>query len=116
MDQPPCNYTFRGQDYPCSTSLAMHLIGGKWKSVILYHLLEGEKRFSELSRHMPTISERTLSLQLKALEADGLIKRRVFTKKPPLKVTYELTELGGTVRPVVLAMAAWGEGLGVRVG
>ena len=111
MTDPNCQYQYNGKSYPCTTSLAMELIGGKWKSVILFYLLDGEKRFSELRRLAPVISERTLSLQLKGLEADGLIKRRVFTKKPPLKVTYELTALGQTVRPVVTAMAAWGEAL-----
>ena len=86
----------------------MDLIGGKWKSVLLYHLLGGERRFSELRRLATPITERTLSLQLKQLEASGLVARRVYTRKAPMKVTYRLTELGETVRPAVLAIAQWG--------
>ena len=94
----------------------MSLIGGKWKSVLIYYLLGGEKRFSELRKLAGPITERTLSLQLKQLEEDGLISRRVYTKKPPLKVTYRLTEIGETLRPVVLAIARWGGGLAAEQG
>ena len=94
----------------------MSLIGGKWKSVLIYYLLGGEKRFSELRKLAGPITERTLSLQLKQLEEDGLISRRVYTKKPPLKVTYRLTEIGETLRPVVLAIARWGGELAAEQG
>ena len=60
--------TFKGKEYPCCTSLTMGIIGGKWKTVILYHLIDGEKRYNELRKEMPTVTERTLSLQLKKLE------------------------------------------------
>lgn len=94
--------------FSCTTSIAMELIGGKWKSVILYYLIDSKKRYNELRKLIPTITERTLSLQLKQLEKDGLISRRVYTKKPPLKVEYQLTELGQTVTPVLQAIAHWG--------
>ena len=58
---------------------------------------------------MPTVTERTLSLQLKALEEDGLIKRKVYTSKPPLKVVYSLTDFGKTLRPLISAIAEWGD-------
>ncbi len=67
-----------GKEYPCTVSLAMDLIGGKWKAVILYHLRDVELRYSELSREMPGVTERTLSLQLKQMEQDGLIFREVY--------------------------------------
>ena len=101
-------YKFNGTEYPCCTSLTMGIIGGKWKTVILFHLMTRTLRYSELRKKMPTVTERTLSLQLKTLEADGIIKRKVYTSKPPLKVEYSLTEFGKTVIPLVQSMADWG--------
>ena len=100
---------FRGNEYPCCTSLTMGIIGGKWKTVILYHLMSNKLRYNELRKSMPTVTERTLSLQLKALEEDGLINRMVYTSKPPLKVEYSLTELGKTLIPLVQSIADWGD-------
>ena len=94
--------------YPCGTSVTMAFIGGKWKTVILYHLKNGEKRYNELRKEMPVVTERTLSLQLQQLEKDGLISRKVFAKKPPLKVVYSLTELGESLIPLLNAIASWG--------
>jgi len=102
-------HKFRGKEYPCCSSLTMGLIGGKWKTVILYHLMNKTLRYNELRKEMPTVTERTLSLQLKALEEDGLIKRKVYTKKPPLKVEYSLTEFGNTLIPLVQSIANWGD-------
>lgn len=102
------NPTVDGKTYPCTVSLAMKLIGGKWKSVILYHLKDGEKRYSELKRELDFITEMTLSLQLKQLEKDGLITRTVIGDKPPVKVFYRLTEFGMTVLPVLEAINLWG--------
>jgi DNA-binding HxlR family transcriptional regulator len=101
-------YKFKGKEYPCCTSLTMGIIGGKWKTVILFHLLEGKLRYNELRKEMPTVTERTLSLQLKTLENDGIIKRKVYTSKPPLKVEYSLTDLGKTLIPLIKSIAAWG--------
>ncbi|MGJ1197392.1 winged helix-turn-helix transcriptional regulator [Sphingobacterium spiritivorum] len=100
-------YCIDDKKYPCSTSLTMRYIGGKWKAVILIHLIE-KKRYSELRKECKLITERTLSLQLKELEEDGLIIRTVHTSKPPLKVDYELTEFGRTLIPVLKAVAQWG--------
>lgn len=94
--------------FPCPTSAAMEFIGGKWKSVILAHLISGEKRYNELKKEIPTITERTLSLQLKRLETDGLIKRKVYAKKPPLKVIYSLSTFGKTLIPVLEIISEWG--------
>lgn len=95
--------------FSCTTSIAMELIGGKWKSVILIYLLDGPKRYNELRKLISTITERTLSLQLKQLEKDGLISRKVYTKKPPLKVEYALTPFGQSLKPVLLSIAEWGK-------
>lgn len=101
-------YKFKGKEYPCSTSLTMGIIGGKWKSVILYYLSENTMRYNELRKAMSTVTERTLSLQLKSLEEDGIIERTVYTSKPPLKVEYSLTDFGKTLIPVVKSIADWG--------
>lgn len=103
-------YEYKGKEYPCCTSLTMGIIGGKWKAVILYHLKSSASlRYHELRKRMPTVTERTLSLQLKTLEKDGIVRRKVYTSKPPLRVEYSLTELGVTLIPVVQTLADWGE-------
>jgi len=86
----------------------MGIIGGKWKTVILFYLANGKLRYNELRKEMPTVTERTLSLQLKTLEEDGIIKRKVYTSKPPLKVEYSLTDFGKTLIPIVQSIADWG--------
>ncbi|RQO65159.1 transcriptional regulator [Pedobacter sp. KBW06] len=100
--------TLNGKVYPCTISLAMDLIGGKWKAVILYHLKDAEKRYNELRKEVPTITEMTLSLQLKQLEKDGLVLRKVYGKKPPIKVIYSLTDFGKTFTPVLETITNWG--------
>ena len=101
-------HTFSGKEYPCCTSLAMGIIGGKWKTVIIYHLKNNTLRYNELRKKIPWVTERTLSLQLKTLEKDGIIKRKVYTSKPPLKVEYSLTEFGETLTPLIKAIIDWG--------
>jgi len=100
--------SFKGKKYPCTVSLTMDIVGGKWKAVILYHLKDGERRFSELRKEMPTVTEMTLSLQLKQLEEDGMISRKVYGTKPPIKVIYRLTDFGKTFIPVLDAITQWG--------
>ncbi|MBB6462742.1 winged helix-turn-helix transcriptional regulator [Flammeovirga kamogawensis] len=96
--------------YPCCTSLTMKYIGGKWKTVILIHLKNNTLRYNEIKKTIPTISERTLSLQLKQLEEDGLINRKVIaTDKPPLKVEYSMTDFGKTLIPLLDMISSWGE-------
>ncbi|RXM37813.1 MarR family transcriptional regulator [Chryseobacterium sp. CH21] len=102
-------YTIDNKSYPCCTSVTMKFIGGKWKAVILHHLIGGAKRYNEIRKSIPTITERTLSLQLKQLEEDGIVERKVFTEKPPLVVEYELTDFGKTLLPVLEAITKWGE-------
>ena len=102
-------HKFNGKEYPCCASLTMGIIGGKWKTVILFHLIKGTLRYNEIRKEMPTVTERTLSLQLKTLEEDGIIKRKVYTSKPPLKVEYSLTDLGTTLIPLIQSIADWGD-------
>lgn len=94
--------------YPCTVSLTMDLVGGKWKAVILYHLKGSAKRYNELRKEMPSVTEMTLSLQLKQLEKDGLVSRSVEGKKPPIKVIYCLTDFGRSFIPVLEAITEWG--------
>ncbi|GAA0196368.1 helix-turn-helix domain-containing protein [Fulvivirga kasyanovii] len=86
----------------------MDLVGGKWKAVILYYLKDEPKRYNELCKEMPCITEMTLSLQLKKLEKDGLISKKVYGKKPPLKAVYSLTNFGKTFIPVLKLITEWG--------
>jgi len=102
--------------YPCTVSIAMDLIGGKWKAVILYHLKETNKRYSELRRDIPAITEMTLSLQLKQLENDGLLLRTVEGEKPPIKVVYSLTDLGKSCIPLLNAITEWGNKVAMHKG
>ncbi|KQT25303.1 HxlR family transcriptional regulator [Chryseobacterium sp. Leaf405] len=102
--------------YPCTVSLTMDLVGGKWKAVILYHLKDNSKRYSELNKEIPSITEMTLSLQLKQLEKDGLVSRKVYGKKPPVKVVYGLTDFGKSFIPVLEAITSWGNQVVVEKG
>lgn len=102
-------HKFNGKEYPCCTSLTMGVIGGKWKTVILFHLIGKTLRYNELRKETPTVTERTLSLQLKTLEEDGVIKRKVYYSKPPLKVEYSLTDFGETLVPLLQSIADWGD-------
>ncbi|MBI0552929.1 transcriptional regulator [Pectobacterium parmentieri] len=104
-----CKVFLDDKIYPCPVSMVMDLIGGKWKGVILYYLKNSNKRFSELRKDIPHITEMTLSLQLKKLEKDGLIAREVFGDKPPLKVVYSLSEFGQSFKPVLEAISLWAD-------
>lgn len=92
----------------CPVEFTLDVIGGKWKGVLLYHLLDGTKRFNEFRKICPTITQRMLTLQLRELERDGLIHREVYQQVPP-KVEYSLTPLGETLRPIIQQMKLWGE-------
>lgn len=96
-------------EYNCEKELTLSVIGGKWKLVILWHLgFEGTFRFNEIRRLFRSISHRILSKQLKELEQDGLISRKVYDSSPP-KVEYSITDRGKTVLPIVQAMYEWGK-------
>lgn len=94
--------------YHCVLDLTMAYIGGKWKSIILWYLRDGKKRFGELKKLIPDITERMLTLQLRGLEKDGLVDRKVFAEVPP-RVEYKLTGLGQSILPVVEEMVKWGK-------
>ncbi|MCQ8278892.1 helix-turn-helix transcriptional regulator [Acetobacteraceae bacterium KSS8] len=92
----------------CAVEAALSLIDGKWKGVILFHLLEGTRRFNEIRRHIPAATPRTLTNQLRELEMDGLICRKVYAEVPP-KVEYSISELGRSLSPILLALKQWGD-------
>ncbi|QJC87454.1 winged helix-turn-helix transcriptional regulator [Bacillus inaquosorum] len=92
----------------CPVETTLDIIGGKWKGILLYHLIDGKKRFNEFRRLYPKITQRMLTLQLRELERDGVIHREVYKQVPP-KVEYSLTEFGRTLEPVILHMKDWGE-------
>ncbi len=97
--------------YTCPVELALQVIGGKWKPLILWHLgTDGTLRFGQLKRSMPAITQKMLTQQLRELEADGLVLRRVYAQVPP-KVEYSLTELGDSVMPLMRQLCAWGRAL-----
>lgn len=94
--------------FGCSVEAALSVIGGKWKGVILFHLLEGTKRFNELHRELPGITQRMLTLQLRELEADQVVHRKVYAEVPP-RVEYRLTEFGMTLKPILMDLRLWGD-------
>ncbi|MBY0013347.1 winged helix-turn-helix transcriptional regulator [Paenibacillus typhae] len=91
----------------CPVEFTLDVIGGKWKGVLLYHLMDGTKRFNEFRRICPGITQRMLTLQLRELEEDGVVHREVYQQVPP-KVEYSLTEFGRTLIPIIRLMRDWG--------
>lgn len=98
----------------CPVESTLQVIEGRWKVIALYHLLEGVKRFNELHRLLVGVSPRTLAKQLRELQRDGIIRRKVFPEIPP-RVEYSITPLGKSLEPVLLAMDEWGRSFSHRV-
>jgi DNA-binding HxlR family transcriptional regulator len=92
----------------CDFELTMDIIGSKWKGVIIYHLFKGTRRFVELKNLMPTITPRMLTLQLRQLEKDKVISRKVYAEVPP-RVEYSLTEIGKALDSVFVKINEWGK-------
>ena len=92
----------------CPAEVTVNIIGGRWKLLILYHLFQGVKRFSELQRAVSGITQKMLTQQLREMERDGLVHREIYPQVPP-KVEYSLTGLGESLRSVVDAMSRWGK-------
>lgn len=100
--------------YNISVEATLEVIGGKWKCVILCHLMRGTKRTSELRRLMPNITQKMLTQQLRELEEDGVINRISYNQVPP-KVEYELSEYGQSLIEILNALCFWGEKHIIRV-
>ena len=92
----------------CAVEATLRLIDGKWKGVILYHLLEGTLRFTEIRRRLTSVTQRMLTNQLREMEADGLVTRTVYAQVPP-KVEYSLTARGRSLEPVIRELKTWGD-------
>lgn len=95
-------------DYGCPIEVALDVVGGKWKGMVLHRLMQGTARFNQLRRVIPKSTQRMLTLQLRELERDGVILRTVHAEVPP-RVEYRLTELGRSLAPILSMMNQWGE-------
>ncbi|MBL7953944.1 MAG: helix-turn-helix transcriptional regulator [Flavobacteriales bacterium] len=104
-----------GHVYHCALDVTMEQVGGKWKSIVLWYLRKDRKRFSELRKLIPGITEKMLSMQLRQLEKDGFVSRTVFPEVPP-RVEYALTTHGKTLLPLLEEIAAWGRMMGKKYG
>lgn len=96
------------EDEKCPVEIALDVIDGKWKILILWYLRRDTKRFNELQRQMPKITQKMLSQKLKELELDGIINRVVYPQVPP-KVEYSLSEYGKSLKPILKQLYFWGE-------
>ena len=93
-------------NYNCALELTMDLIGGKWKLIILWHLLDGSKRFNQLDKLIPAITQKMLTTQLRELEEKGLVNRKVYPQVPP-KVEYSLSERGRSLEKILNDLCYW---------
>lgn len=94
--------------FNCPAELTVSLIGGKWKSILIYNLRRGPRRFGDLKRRSPGITPATLAQQLRELEASGLVARKQVGKDRIDGVSYALTAKGQSLKPIIYAMARWG--------
>lgn len=92
----------------CPVETTLSVIGDRWKVLVLRDLFTGTKRFSELKRSLYPVTQKMLTQQLREMENDGLINRKVYPQVPP-KVEYSLTEVGKTLKPVIDSLKDWGE-------
>lgn len=95
-------------DNPCPVTTTLSVIGGKWKPIILFVIKDEKKRFGEIKKIITAISQKMLTQQLRELEEDGIVHRKVYPVVPP-KVEYSMTDYGRTLTPILDAMEAWGE-------
>ena len=107
IDGKKYKYRMQNEEFHCALDVTMRFIGGKWKAVVIWYLRNGKKRFNGLKSDIPDITDKMLSIQLKALEQDGIVSRKLYPEIPP-RVEYELTEEGISLIPVVELIAKWG--------
>jgi len=102
MEKLPC------PEETCPVTVVQNLIAGKWKVIILWHISQQTRRFNELQKLLPDISQGILTKQLRELEQDGLVHREVYKEIPP-KVEYSLTDIGQSFMPILEIMGEWGK-------
>lgn len=100
-------YYINDKEYKCSVSVTLDIFNDRWKLAVIWHLLEKDKRFKELSENISEITQKTLTIKLKELEEKNIIHREVFAQVPP-KVVYSLTPMGKKLKPVLNEMFDWG--------
>ena len=105
-----CNtLQYKNKNYTCTFEITIDLIGGKWKPLIIWHLgTKGTQRFNELKKLLPQVTQKMLTQQLRELERDNLINRKIYPQVPP-KVEYSLSGLGESLMPILSAMCSWGD-------
>lgn len=107
-------YSFNGEIFYCPLALAMEVIGGKWKAMLIFNLQYGALRSSELQRRIQGVSNKMFTQIVRDLEKSGLIERTVYPVVPP-KVEYKLTELGLSVLPMIRELSQWGRSIGKKL-
>ena len=100
-------YYIHDKEYKCTVSVTLDIFNDRWKLAIIWHLLDGEKRFKELHEIISEITQKTLTVKLKELEEKNIIHREVYAEVPP-KVVYSLTKVGENLKPVLEEMHKWG--------
>jgi len=109
MESSSNGLELKNKSYTCTFEITIDLIGGKWKPLIIWHLgTNGTHRFNELKKQLPKVTQKMLTQQLRELEADNLINRKVYPQVPP-KVEYSLTDLGQSLMPILSMMCSWGD-------
>lgn len=103
-------YNYKNPDN-CPVTKIMSVLGGRWKFIILYTIRNSAKRFGQINQFIPSISNKVLTEQLRELEEDGIIHRRVLTDRIPVNVEYSLSEKGKEIVPILELMEAWGNGV-----
>lgn len=101
-------YYIDDKEYTCPVSVTLDIFNDRWKLAVIWYLLEGDKRFKELSEDISQISQKTLTIKLKELEEKNIINREVYAQIPP-KVVYSLTPIGKKLKPMLMDMYEWGK-------
>lgn len=107
MSKKNCGFVVNNQTYQCAFQVAIDILDGKWKGLILWYLMQGPKRNSELRRLIPPITQKMLTQKLRQLEEEGIVIRTVYPVVPP-KVDYRLTGQGERLKPVLELLYEWG--------
>jgi len=105
----------KDKEYSCPIEVSMNLVAGKWKLLIMWHLRNKTRRFGEIQKKIPNVTQKMLTQQLRELETDGLVHREVYAVVPP-KVEYSLTAFGKSFEPVLNMMLVWGHEYACKYG